>query len=110
MSRTLPLAHQALVAAIQRDTPGTDLPRFVSVLDALIAVQHRHRQQDRAGAVDGQEGGGGIRGRRQDDRDPVAGFDAVGREQVGDLGAAVLQLAPRDLRDGARTPAVGTLS
>jgi hypothetical protein len=37
MSRTLPLAHQAFVAAIQRDTPGTDLPRFVAVLDALIA-------------------------------------------------------------------------
>jgi hypothetical protein len=37
MSRTLPLAHQAFVAAIQRDKPGTDLPRFVAVLDALIA-------------------------------------------------------------------------
>ena len=37
MSRTLPLAHQAFVAAIQRDTPGTDLPRLVAVLDALIA-------------------------------------------------------------------------
>jgi hypothetical protein len=37
MSRTLPLAHQAFVAAMQRDKPGTDLPRFVAVLDALIA-------------------------------------------------------------------------
>jgi hypothetical protein len=37
MSRTLPLARQAFVAAIQRDTPGTDLPRLVAVLDALIA-------------------------------------------------------------------------
>jgi len=37
MSRTLPLAHQAFVAAIKRDTPGTDLPRLVAVLDALIA-------------------------------------------------------------------------
>jgi hypothetical protein len=36
MSRTLPLARQALVAAIQRDTPGTDLPRYTAVLDALI--------------------------------------------------------------------------
>jgi hypothetical protein len=37
MSRTLPLARQAFAAVIQRDTPGTDLPRFVAVLDALIA-------------------------------------------------------------------------
>lgn len=37
MSRTLPVARQAFVAAIQRDKPGTDLPRFVAVLDALIA-------------------------------------------------------------------------
>jgi hypothetical protein len=37
MSRTPALAHQAFVAAMQRDKPGTDLPRFVAVLDALIA-------------------------------------------------------------------------
>ena len=35
--RTLPLARRALVAAIARDTPGTDQPRLVKVLDALIA-------------------------------------------------------------------------
>lgn len=37
MRRTLPIAHQSFVAAIRRDTPGTDLPRYVAVLDALIA-------------------------------------------------------------------------
>jgi hypothetical protein len=37
MSRTLPAARDAFVAAITRDTPGTDLPRLVAVLDALIA-------------------------------------------------------------------------
>ena len=37
MSRALPVAHEAFVAAIRRDKPGTDLPRFVAVLDALIA-------------------------------------------------------------------------
>ena len=37
MSRTLPLAHQAFVAAIARDTSDTELPRLVAVLDALIA-------------------------------------------------------------------------
>ena len=37
MSRTLPVARQAFVAAVTQDTPGTDLPRLVAVLDALIA-------------------------------------------------------------------------
>jgi hypothetical protein len=37
MSRTLPLAREAFVATIRRDTPGTDLPRLVKVLDALVA-------------------------------------------------------------------------
>jgi hypothetical protein len=37
MSRTLPLTREAIVAAIQRDTPGPDLPRLVAVLDALVA-------------------------------------------------------------------------
>jgi hypothetical protein len=37
MSPTLPLAREAFVAAVKQDTPGTDLPRLVAVLDALIA-------------------------------------------------------------------------
>lgn len=37
MSRTLPSAREAFIAAITQDTPGTDLPRFVAVLDDLIA-------------------------------------------------------------------------
>ena len=37
MSRTLPAACEAFVAEMARDTPGTDLPRYVAVLDALIA-------------------------------------------------------------------------
>ena len=37
MSRTLSSAHEAFVTAITRDTPGTDLPRYVAVLDALLA-------------------------------------------------------------------------
>ena len=36
-SPTLADARAAFVAAIKRDTPGTDLPRLVAVLDALIA-------------------------------------------------------------------------
>ena len=37
MTRTLADARAAFVAAIKQDTPGTDLPRLVAVLDALIA-------------------------------------------------------------------------
>ena len=37
MSRTLPDAHDAFVAAIKRDIPGPDQKRHVAVLDALIA-------------------------------------------------------------------------
>jgi hypothetical protein len=37
MPRTLSLAREAFVAAVTQDTPGTDLPRLVAVLDALIA-------------------------------------------------------------------------
>ena len=46
MSRTLPSAREALVSAITRDTPGTDLPRYVAVLDAPYSDTMGH-----AGAV-----------------------------------------------------------
>jgi len=36
MNRTLSSAREAFIAAMTRDMPGTDLPRFVAVLDALI--------------------------------------------------------------------------
>lgn len=35
--RPLPLAREAFLAAARRDTPGTDLPRYTAVLDALLA-------------------------------------------------------------------------
>ena len=36
MSRTLPAAREAFVAAMKRDTTGPELSRLVAVLDALI--------------------------------------------------------------------------
>ena len=36
MSRTLPLAREAFLAEINRETTGTERPRFAVVLDALI--------------------------------------------------------------------------
>ncbi len=43
--RTLPLAREAFVSAIGHDTPGTDLPRYVAVLDALLAWSAARPQQ-----------------------------------------------------------------
>jgi hypothetical protein len=37
MTRTLPSTRDTFLTAMSRDTPGTDLPRYVAVLDALIA-------------------------------------------------------------------------
>lgn len=37
MSQSLSTARQAFVAAMQRETSGPDLPRYVAVLDAILA-------------------------------------------------------------------------
>ena len=36
MSRTLPVARDAFLTAMRRDTTGSDRPRYVAVLDAMI--------------------------------------------------------------------------
>ena len=43
-----------------------------AVLDALVAVEHRHRQQDRAQLPGAEEHRRGLRRGGRDDRDPVA--------------------------------------
>ena len=45
MSRTLSAARASLVAAITQDTPGTEAPRLIGVLDALIAWSVAHEGQ-----------------------------------------------------------------
>lgn len=49
---TLARAREAFIDAVRRDTPGTDLPRYVAVLDALLAwsAAHSARLTFRAGA------------------------------------------------------------
>ena len=44
MTRTLADARAAFVAALKRDTPGTELRRLVAVLDALIAWSAARRE------------------------------------------------------------------
>ena len=68
MSRTLSDAREALVAAITRDAPGTDLPRFVAVLDALIAWS-----AERANVLEFRDGEG---------RKDVLSFSRVGSKAV----------------------------
>ena len=38
MTRTLPIARDAFITAMNRDTAGSDRPRYAAVLDALIEV------------------------------------------------------------------------
>lgn len=68
MSRTLPEAREAFVAALTQDSPGTDLPRLVAVLDALIAWSV-------------------ARPERLAFRDTRSGKGAVGFSRVGSTGA-----------------------
>ena len=51
-ARTLSRAREAFVDAVRRDTPGTDLPRYMAVLDALLAWSAAHAEElaFRAGA------------------------------------------------------------
>ena len=72
------------------------------VLDALVAVEHRHRQQDRAALVGAEEHGGGLGQRRQQRGHAILALDAVGLERAREAVRQVLQLAeaPR----GARVP------
>ena len=67
-----------------------------AVADALVAVEHRHREQDRAQLPGAEEHGRRLGRRRQQHRDPVAPLDAVVAQHVGELGREVLQLAPAD--------------
>ena len=72
------------------------------VLDALVAVEHRHRQQDRRVLVGAEEDRGGLGQRRQQRGHAVPALDAVGGEHVGEPVREVLQLA--EARRAARCP------
>ena len=75
-----------------------------AVLDAVVAVEHRHRQQDRAGLVGAEERGRRLRRRRQQHRDAVAALDAVRPEHVGEAVGELLSsphLTSRTLPSGS---------
>ena len=67
------------------------------VLDPVVAVQHRHREQDRAELPDAEEDRGRLGRGRQDDGDAVAPLDAARGERVRRPVREVLQLAPDEL-------------
>jgi hypothetical protein len=50
--------------------------------DAVIAIEHRHRQQDRAALPGAEEDRRGLRRGRQDDGNPLTRIDAVLAEDV----------------------------
>ena len=96
-------AHVAVeprrVVGIGDEQPGVGVGEAVP--DPVVAVEHRHREQDRAELPDAEEDRRGLGRRRQDDRDAVAARDAPRREHVGRLVREILQLAPVELADGA---------
>src|SRR3954451_16485932 len=71
--------------------------------DAIVAVEDRHRQEDRPELPGGEEDRRGLRGRRQHDCDAVAACDAVIGEPVRGLVGEILEIAPAEL---ARRPVV----
>ncbi|CAB4932165.1 unannotated protein [freshwater metagenome] len=87
------------VRLVRHDQAGAGVADAVA--DALLAVEDRHGQQDRAGLVGAQERGGRLGPRRDEHRDDVLAPDAVldgeVREPVGQLAL----LLPPDLADGA---------
>ena len=93
------LLDEALGDAVAVRAVGDDgaRPRVAQpVLDALVAVEDRHRQQDRPALVGAEEDGRRLRQRRQQRRDAVAALDAVGLEHVREPVREVLQLAEAD--------------
>jgi hypothetical protein len=68
-----------------------------AVADAVIAIEHRHRQQDRPDLPGGEEDGGRLGRGREDDGDAVAALHAVLHQPVRGLVGKVLQLAPAQL-------------
>ena len=69
--------------------------------DPLVAVEHRHRQQDRSELPGREEDRGGLGRRRKHDRDAVAALHAEAGEQVRCLVGECLELAPVHLAHGA---------
>ncbi len=70
---------------------------FEAMTDPFIAVEHGHRQQDRAELPGAEEHRRGLGRGREDHRDPVAPADPVRAQQVRRLVGEVLELAPVEL-------------
>ena len=71
------------------------------VADPVVAVQHRHREQDRPRLPRAEERGRRLRRRREQHRDAVAALDPVRAQDVGEAVRPLLQLAPGHLADVA---------
>ena len=71
-------------------------PVAQAVLDALVAVEHRHREQDRAALVGAEEDRRGLGQRGQQRRDAVAALHAERLQHVGEAVRERLELAEAD--------------
>ena len=77
-----------------------------TVCDARVAVEHGHREQERAELPRPEEDRGRLGRRRQHDRHAVPALDAVRFEQASGLVREILNLAPGQLANGAVEPLV----
>ncbi|MGH7665286.1 MAG: hypothetical protein ACRENI_13500 [Gemmatimonadaceae bacterium] len=68
MTRTLPAARNEFITAMKRDTVDTERPRFLAVLDAMIAWSAAHSAQ--------------LRFRAGETRPGVVSFERVGSKDV----------------------------
>jgi hypothetical protein len=89
-----------LVLLVRDDDPRARI--LQPMLDAVVPVEQRHGEQQRPELPGAKEDRRGLRCRRQHDGDAVAAFHPRLLQRVRGLARQVLELAPRDLADGAR--------
>ena len=96
------LDQRRIDAVLVRRVRDEDLGLRVAdaVTDAVVAVQHRHREQDRAALPGAEERGRGLGRRGEQHRDTVALLYTVGAQHVREPVRELLQLAPLDAPDG----------
>src|SRR5512133_179175 len=93
-----PGCRSAEAAGIHRIGDDELRARIVeSVPDRIVAIQHRHRKQDRAQLPGTEEDRSGLGGWRQDDRHAVSTLDPVRSERVCSLVREILKLTPDEL-------------
>ena len=89
-----PIGDPMAVGRVGHHRPGLGVAQ--PVLDALVAVKHRHRQEDRSALVGADEHRRGLGQRGQQRGHAVLAFNTRRLEHVGEAVGQILQLAEAD--------------